>query len=136
MAKIKRRKEQGSIFTRYRKGVKHALDGISYGIEKEHNLLLIMVMGLIIFVLGIIFPISLFETIIIVILIGLSLVFEMINTSIEATVDLITTKTNALAKIAKDTASSANFIMIFITLIVTLLIFIPKISSFIGGLLW
>ena len=52
---------------------------------------------------------------------------EMINTAIEALVDLETTKYHPLAKIAKDTASSATLIFSIAAFIGALLIFIPKI---------
>ena len=51
----------------------------------------------------------------------------MINTAIEALVDLETTKYHPLAKIAKDTASSATLIFSIAAFIGALLIFIPKI---------
>ena len=55
----------------------------------------------------------------------------MLNTSIEATIDLITTETHPLAKIAKDTASSATLIFSFVAFIGALIIFLPKILDLI-----
>ena len=55
----------------------------------------------------------------------------MINSAIEATVDLITTEIHPLAKIAKDTASSATLLLCIVALLGAIIIFIPKI----GGLL-
>ena len=56
---------------------------------------------------------------------------EVINSAIEATVDLITTEIHPLAKMAKDTASSATLILCIVALLGAIIIFIPKI----GGLL-
>ena len=54
---------------------------------------------------------------------------EMINTAIEATIDLITTEVNPLAKIAKDTASSSTLLLCISAFIGGLVIFIPKIIA-------
>ena len=53
----------------------------------------------------------------------------MINSSIEAAVDLITTKENELAKVAKDCASGASLVLSIMSLFVAGIIFIPKIIS-------
>ena len=52
---------------------------------------------------------------------------EMINSAIEAVVDLVTLKDNPLAKIAKDTASAASLILSFVSLVCGIIIFLPKI---------
>ena len=52
---------------------------------------------------------------------------EMINTAIEAVVDLETIKEHPLAKIAKDTASSATLLFSITAFIGALVIFMPKI---------
>lgn len=132
---VKRRKDKGSFFKRYKNSLLHALDGINYTIEKEHNMIGIMLSAILFLILSVLLPLTLIETIIVVILISLLLVTELINTSIEATVDLITTKENKLAKVAKDTASSAMFITIFIYIVINAIIFIPKIADFIVGIM-
>ena len=50
----------------------------------------------------------------------------MINTSIEAVVDLETMKIHPLAKIAKDTASSATLIFSITAFVGAVVIFVPK----------
>ena len=57
----------------------------------------------------------------------------MINSSIEAIVDLITTEYHELAKIAKDTASAASLILCIVALIGGIVIFLPKIMMILGG---
>jgi len=59
---------------------------------------------------GLILDVSTAEWIILVLTIGLGLVIELINTSIEFTVDLITDQYHLLAKYAKDTAAAAMLI--------------------------
>lgn len=124
---IKRNKDQGNAIIRYARSFKHAIDGIVYSIEKEHNMLIIMLAFLIVALLCILLPVSLIEIMIIVILVALVMMCEFINTAIEAVVDLVTLKENPLAKIAKDTASSATLIMSIAAFICGIIIFLPKI---------
>ena len=56
---------------------------------------------------------------------------EMMNTAIEAAVDLETSKMHPLAKIAKDTASSATLILSITAFIGAILIFTPYIQEII-----
>ena len=60
-------------------------------------------------------------------MIGAVTACEMINSAIEATIDLVTSDIKPLAKIAKDAASSATLILSITSLIGALIIFIPRI---------
>ena len=71
--------------------------------------------------------ISVIEWLICTLIIGMIIATELINSAIEAVVDLETTKTHPLAKIAKDTASSASLILVIVSIIIGCVIFIPKI---------
>jgi diacylglycerol kinase len=53
----------------------------------------------------------------------------MVNSAIEACVDLETTRENSLAKIAKDCASGASLVLCTMSLFVAGIIFIPKIIA-------
>ena len=61
--------------------------------------------------------------------IGLVISCELINTAIEATVDLVTEEYHPLAKVAKDTSAAAVFVFAIIAVIVGLIIFLPKIVN-------
>ena len=122
-----RNKDSGTRLQRYVKSFFHALDGIKYATLKEHNMIIIIFAALIATVLGFVFNISAFEWLFTVIIIGLVMAMEMINTAIEAIVDIVSPKYNELAKIAKDTASSATLILSLTALIGALIIYIPKI---------
>ena len=95
--------------------------------EVEHNMLIIMIATIVTLVLGYALEISTIEAITIIMCICLVMACEMINTAIEAVVDLITLKENDLARIAKDSVSSATLILSFMSLIIGLIIFVPKI---------
>ncbi len=129
MKKVVRKKDQGSWVIRYKKSFFHAVDGIVYAIENEHNMLLMMIAGLLVFALGLILPVSMVEIMILVILIASVMATEMINSAIEAAIDLVTLEEHPLAKVAKDTGSAASLILCVASLICGLVIFVPKIIA-------
>ena len=53
------------------------------------------------------------------------LALELINTAIEAAVDLTTTEIHPLAKIAKDCGSAASFVMSIVSIVISLFVFGP-----------
>ena len=60
---------------------------------------------------------------------------EFFNTSIEYVVDLASPNIHPLAKAAKDVASAGVLMMAIISVIVGLIIFLPKLIEYFGGLL-
>jgi diacylglycerol kinase (ATP) len=58
---------------------------------------------------------------------------ELMNTAIEAVVDLVTLEKKPLAKIAKDTAAGAVLIAAIMSAAAGLIIFLPKGIVWIGG---
>lgn len=124
---MQRRKDEGSFLTKYFRSFKHGVDGIIYSIEKEINIVVIMIFTLIALVVSFLLNVSQIELCLVVISMGTMMASELINCAIEANVDLVTLEDNELAKIAKDCASSATLILIFAALFVNGIIFIPKI---------
>lgn len=129
MKKEKRRKDTGNMLVRYAKSFKHAVDGLTYAVEKEHNFFIMMIATVVTLIVSFFLKISKLELAVVVICIGSVIACEMINSSIEAVVDLVTTKENELAKIAKDCASGASLVLSIMSLFVAGIIFIPKIIS-------
>jgi diacylglycerol kinase len=84
---------------------------------------------------GIFFNITFLEWFFVLIAIGLVLGTELLNTAIEATIDLTCPKLDPLAKIAKDTASASVFVYSVIAFIIGCLIFLPKVIKFIEGII-
>ena len=106
---------------------KNAFDGLKYAFLYEQNLTVHILATIIVIIMGFLFKISIQEWLVLFLIIGLVIATELINTSIEATIDLITDEINPLAKIAKDTAASAVLVFGLTALVVGALIFIPKI---------
>ena len=82
-----------------------------------------------------ILKVSLIEWIVLIFLIGTILALEMINTAIERCVDLATKDYKELAKISKDVAAGAVLIMSLFSVVIGIIIFLPKIFELIviGG---
>ena len=62
-----------------------------------------------------------------IVLCALVISLELVNTAVEAVVDLVTEEKKPLAKIAKDTAAGAVLVAAIASVIAGLLIFIPYI---------
>lgn len=81
--------------------------------------------------MGALLKISAGEWIIVAMAITLGLVIELVNTSIEETVNLVTQEYNLFAKRAKDTAAAAMMIYAVGSIILGVLIYLPKIWIYI-----
>ena len=123
--KIIRNKDTGSAIERYIKSFFHAIDGIIYTTIYEHNMIIMILAMILVVVCGFTFRISSGEWLFCIAMIGIVTSFEMI---IEALVDLASPEIHPLAKIAKDTASSASLIMSIVSFIGALIIFVPKVA--------
>ena len=81
---------------------------------------------LLVIIAGFILGLSVTEWCICLGLFGLVMALEMVNTAVEAVVDLVTAERHPLAKIAKDTAAGAVLIAAIMAAVIGLLIFVPK----------
>lgn len=115
---------------------KYAFEGILQAYVGEQNLKIHTVIAVLVIIFGFILKISYTEWLVCLVLIGLVLMAEFFNTSIEYLVDLTSPEIHPLAKATKDTASAGVLMMAIISAIIGLIIFIPKLINFIGGLLW
>ena len=82
-------------------------------------------MACIVIILGICFDIDFLEWVISFGSLAFILIIELVNTAIEATVDMVTQEYNEYAKIAKDCGSAATGLMSLLATVVNLIIFVP-----------
>lgn len=108
----------------------YAFEGIFAGIRGERNMKIHCFTAVCVIVAGVLFHISVTEWCICLVLFGLILSLELVNTAIEAVVDLVTEDKKPLAKLAKDTAAGAVLIAAVMAAMAGLLIFVPKLVSF------
>lgn len=108
---------------------KYAFCGIITALKKEQNMKIHFTIAILVIIAGIILKISTIEWIICLILIGIVISLELVNTAIEQVVDIAMPEINEKAKIAKDVAAGAVLMVAIISLICGLIIFIPKIIN-------
>lgn len=108
------------------KSFSYAFEGIFTCIRNERNMKIHIAVSALVVIAGWILGLSITEWCICLGLFGLVMALELVNTAVEAVVDLVTTKRHPLAKIAKDTAAGAVLIAAIMAAIVGLLIFVPK----------
>jgi len=100
--------------------------GIRYVFGTEANMKIHIVITVLVIICGVVFSISLVEWMFCLLCIGMVVGAEMINTAIENVVDLASPEQHPLAGKAKDIAAGAVLICAIISVIIGLLIFVPK----------
>jgi diacylglycerol kinase len=105
----------------------YAFEGLFYAIKYNRNLKIHLVVALVVISASIFFHVTLFEKEILGIMIVLVILSEMINTSIEEMVNLITQEHKKEAKIAKDVGAGMILVAALGALIVGVIIFTPYI---------
>lgn len=114
---------------------KYALCGLKTAYLEEQNLRVHTLCGIVVVILSYFLKLTPSEFSICLILIGLMLMAEFFNTSIENIVDMVTLEKNPYAKKAKDIAAAGVLVFAFISAIIGLIIFLPKIIDLVGGIL-
>lgn len=110
----------------------YAFQGIFNTIRTERNIKIHCAAAILDTIFGIWLQISKTEWMICFILFGLILALELVNTAVEATVDLFTEERKPLAKKAKDAAAGAVLIVAIFAAVIGILIFIPKLLDVAG----
>lgn len=110
----------------------YAFQGIFNTIRTERNIKIHCAAAILVTIFGIWLQISKTEWMICFILFGLILALELVNTAVEATVDLLTEERKPLAKKAKDAAAGAVLIVAIFAAVIGILIFIPKLLDVAG----
>ena len=129
MSKISRDEIKKKGIRRTLRTFKYSLDGLMYAYKNEQSMWIHAAGTIFTIVLGFIYSLSLTEWAIVFIALGVILASELINTAIEATVDLCTLEIHPLAKIAKDCGSAATFVLTLVSIVICLFVFVP---NFIG----
>ena len=110
----------------------YAFEGIRTGIRKERNMKIHCMVAALVVIAGLILGISVTEWCICLGLFGMVMALELVNTAVEAVVDLVTEERKPLAKIAKDTAAGAVLFTAIMAVIIGCIIFIPHFMKIAG----
>lgn len=108
------------------KSFKFAFDGIKTAIKNEPNFRVQLILGTTAAVSAYFLNFSSLEWLILVLTIFLVVILELINTVFEALVDLVSPEIAPQARIAKDVSAAAVLSAAFFSVIVGLVLFLPK----------
>ena len=112
-------------FRRIARSFGHAVEGIVYAARTQPNLRIHLLVAVAVLTATLFTHLRRSETIAVVVLVGVVIAMELMNTAIESVVDLLTATHHPLAKSAKDAAAAAVFVVALAALVVGALIFLP-----------
>lgn len=96
-------------------------------LKEEQNIKIHIIIMILVIIAGIYCKIDRIEWIICILLFGMVISLELVNTAIENTVDLAMPEKHPQAKVAKDVAAAAVLVIAVVAAIIGCMIFIPKI---------
>jgi diacylglycerol kinase (ATP) len=110
------------------KSFRYALEGLKYAVVTQRNMRIHFLTALVVLFFSLCLPLTKLELLLLFVSITMVLFAELINTSIEAVVDMVTEEYHPLAKIAKDVAAGGVFLTTGLAFIVGISIFFPYLS--------
>jgi diacylglycerol kinase len=117
------------MLRRHTISVRHAVDGLIWALKTQPNYQIHLLLSLLAIFGSIFFKITYIEFLLIIFLITVGLVIETLNTGLEQTTDAIDKKIREDIKIAKDVAAAAMLLYAIGSLIISCLIFVPRIIN-------
>ena len=103
-----------------------AFSGLKTAIKKEPNFRIHIIFAVVTILAAYFFGFSLLEWLILALTIFLVMVFELLNTTLEAVVDLVSPEVKSQAKVAKDVSAAAVLLTAIFAIIVGLILFLPR----------
>jgi diacylglycerol kinase len=116
-----------SIDFRLARSFGFAFEGVKTALKEEPNLKIHFFLAFLAVLLALLLNFSASEWAILILTIGLVLVSELINTSLEAIVNLVSPEIREKARHAKDVAAAAVFISATVSILIASFLFLPKI---------
>ena len=101
----------------------YAIEGFRTAVATERNIKVQLLVGVLAVVAGVVLKIDALSWVLVLLCIGLVLFAELVNTSIEAIVDLATQDLQPLAKRAKDIAAASVFTLSITAAVVGIIVF-------------
>ena len=110
----------------------YAFQGILYAIKTQRNMQIHVAASVLVLLTSLFFRLTRLELLLLFLTITLVLVSEMINTAIEAAIDLMTDKYSIFAKIAKNVAAGAVLLSAINAVAVAYLLFFSHLNPITG----
>lgn len=105
----------------------YAFNGIKDAIKREPNLRIHLLLGTIACVLALFLNFALIEWAVLSLTIAIVFILELINTTMETLVDIVSPEIKEKARIAKDVAAAGVLLAAMASLIIGAFLFLPKI---------
>ena len=110
---------------RFRKSLKHALDGIVYAVGHEKNFRIEILVAIFVIVLIFVLKLKNWEIIVLLLMIMWVLVLELVNTVFERVVDILKPRIHPYARLIKDLTAAVVLISSIVAVIIGIIIFYP-----------
>ncbi|MCS7201651.1 MAG: diacylglycerol kinase family protein [Dictyoglomus sp.] len=114
----------------FSESLRFSIEGIIWGLKYERNIKIQFFIGLLTVIAGLIFKLTELELLLILLWTGLVISAEFFNTAIEKALDSYDENFSPSIKIIKDLCASAVFILALFATISGLIIFLPRLISF------
>ena len=110
-------------------GFRYAWNGLIYLVVHEKNFRIHIIATILVITLSFIFQLNRMECAVILLIIGMVLLAEIFNSVLEELLDFIEPAYHERVKIMKDMMAAAVLVLAFLSVVIGLLIFLPKILS-------
>ncbi len=107
----------------------YALDGLYLAVKLDQNVRFHLIVSVIVLLFSFYFKITVIEFLFVLLAIFFVLISEMVNTAIEEMTNLITREHHENAKVAKDIAAGAVLLSVIFSVVIGVIIFIPRVLS-------
>ena len=111
------------------KSFTYAFRGLGKTLKEEQNLQIQSIAGLVVIILGWYFRIEVEEWLILILVIGLVILMEIINSAIERITDVLKPRLDSYVKEIKDIMAAAVMLASVIAVTVGLIIFLPYLTQ-------
>ncbi|SDK53728.1 diacylglycerol kinase family protein [Sediminibacillus albus] len=111
-------------------GFNYAARGLKKTALTERNFQIQLCAAALTLIVAALLQLSAVEWIIIIMVIGLVLALEVVNTAIERLLDYLSPEFHPLAGAVKDISAGAVLLAVIVALLVAMIIFLPKINAF------
>ncbi len=114
-----------NLFKLYKDSVIHAVEGILFVAKGERNFRIQLAVGILVILTGVVVKLSRDEWLLVIIMVGLVLVLELINSALEKLLDIIRPRLHQQVKIVKDILAAAVLLASLLAVIEGIIIFWP-----------
>ncbi|ASR46713.1 diacylglycerol kinase [Paenibacillus kribbensis] len=119
----------------WRMTFRYAAEGVFYALRTQVNMRIHVVVALLVIIAGLGLRISRLDWLFVCVAMALVIVAELVNTAVEAAVDLISPDIHPLAKAAKDTAAGAVLLAAVFAVIIGIFVFYSPLLTLIRQLM-